>query len=190
MSRRLPLLLAPLVALALAAAGCNGDAGDTDHTAAQPSQAAGHRPSPAPATATGEPGTDGEGSHGDAPGAGTEYCRLLGTDFDALFNDIQGPQDADKVVDLMRRVAGTAPPKVRDDWRVLGGTFDEIQHALSRAARLQKQAEDKSLSPQQLLRRAYRLMQRTQALNDPRSQAAGAAVARHARHYCGLDLLG
>lgn len=196
MRRLPPLLLVPLLALAVALGGCNGD---PDETSADATPASGTTAPSAPGSGAGTPQDGADTQDGSeapdagkaaAPGAGTRYCTLLGSDFTTLFDHVDGPRDAGRVVDLMRQVAASAPPRVRDDWRVLGGAFDEIQQALAKAAALQRRAEDKSLSPEELQRRSLRLMKRTQELNDPRSQAAGEAVARHAQRYCGISLGG
>lgn len=183
MKRLVSGLLAPALALGMLTA-CNHKTDDASKTAAQaPSaQASGAGKTP------GGPSTTGP--TGDAPGAGTKYCKLLGTDFATLFANIKGPQDAAKVVGVMRQVADEAPPEVRDDWKVLSVTFDQMQTALSKAAKLQQEARDKKLSRKQLQERSARLMQETQALNTPQNKAAGEAVARNASQYCGISLGG
>ena len=172
MKRLVSGLLAPALALALLTA-CN-DKADGNSTEAR-SQA---------------PSAGASASPSGAPGAGTTYCKLLGTDFATLFANVKGPRDAAKVVRVMRRVADEAPPQVRDDWKVLSGAFGQMQTALGKAARLQQHARDKDISMKQLRQRSARLMRQTQAMNTPKNKAAGEAVARNAKTYCGITLGG
>lgn len=179
-----------LAALALGlglAAGCTGDQA-ADETGASETA------SVSPDTGEGSPeaGAESPGAAdpqvADGPGADTRYCELLATDFGALFDDIQGPDDVDQAMSVIGEIVDEAPTEVADEWQTMAGALDQMQQALSAAAQLQQDATSGELSDKQLAKRTEKLMQQMQALDTPENNAAGDAVAEHASEYCGIDL--
>jgi len=125
---------------------------------------------------------------GDAPGAGTKYCELLGTDFATLFANIQGPEDVNDAVDVIEEIANEAPAEVEDQWGVMQGALGTMKTALTKAAELQKKATAGDVSPEELQKETALLMKDMEALNTPENNKAGDAVSAHATEYCGLQL--
>jgi hypothetical protein len=111
-----------------------------------------------------------------APGAGTTYCKLLSTDFEQVFSSIHGP--------------GDAKPAVRKDWTIIGGALGRLRVALTKAAALQQEQQAGKISKQQLQKETRKLLQQTQALQTPQTQAAGQAISQNAASYCGVKLGG
>lgn len=184
MKRRLAGLVAGLVAPAVtvvAVAGCSGGAPVADETprAAASSSPGAASDDTAPTPSPVDPG---------APGAGTTYCRLLGTDLAGLFAGIRGPGDVDRAIGLVRRIADEAPPQVHDEWQTMAGALDELRTALVKAAALQEQAAAGQVDPERLREQAGKLMKDMQALDTPRNNRAGDTVAAQARRYCGLEI--
>jgi small-conductance mechanosensitive channel len=176
-------LTAPVLAIGLLTA-CNGNSDNGSNSADK-------APSSSPSAS--QPASGGPSSPAPtekAPGAGSKYCTLLSSDLSSLFNNIKGPKDAAKAVDAIKQVAAEAPSKVRDDWKVLDGSLGQVQVALTKAAKLQKEAKAGKVSKKQVQKEMTKLMQQTQSLSTPRSKAAGQAVAKNAADYCGLTLGG
>lgn len=180
MKRLLPALTVPVLTLCLLA-GCSGDG----------ENAASEDASPSPSTsAPAEKDQPSEPASVDpnAPGAGTEYCELLATDFASLFASIQGPEDVTDAIDVIRQIADEAPEEVRDEWGVMESALGTVQGALTKAAKLQKQAAEGEISPKKLQAQSEQLMKDMQALDTPENNKAGDAVAKHAEEYCGVKL--
>ena len=179
MRRTATALACPILAIGLALgllSGCNGN----DDSAKK----AAHSSSPAPKSATPSPAS------GSAAGAGTTYCKLLQTNFTSLFSSIRSPQDAQRAVQLMQKVAASAPPSMKNDWVVLGGALGKLRGALVEAAHLQEEQKAGKISKQQLKQKTTMLLQQTQSLQTPQTQAAGKAVVANASSYCGVRLGG
>jgi hypothetical protein len=179
MRRTATALACPILAVGLALgllSGCNGNNNDSAKKAA-------HSSSPAPKSAA--PTTSGK-----AAGANTTYCKLMQTDFQSLFSSIRSPQDAQRAVQLMQKVAASAPPSMKKDWVVLGGALGKLRGALVEAAHLQQEQKSGKISKQQLKQKTSMLLQETQSLQTPQTQAAGKAVVANASSYCGVRLGG
>jgi hypothetical protein len=179
MQRTATALACPILAIGLALgllSGCNGN----DNSAKK----AAHSSSPAPKSAAKSPAS------GKAAGAGTTYCKLLQTDFTSLFSSIHSPQDAQQAVQLLQRVAAAAPPSMKKDWSVLGGALGQLRGALVQAAKLQQEQKAGKISKKQLKVKTSMLLQQTQSLQTPKTQAAGRAVVANASSYCGVRLGG
>lgn len=189
MKRLVARLTAPVL-LAAAVAACSGG-GDTsaEDVATSAPTASGTADGSAAGDATEEPGSEPSAAPtGNAPGAGTEYCQLLGTDFAALFSAIRGPDDVTAAVDFIKRISDEAPPAVEDEWGVMEGALGEMESALRKAARLQQRVEAGQVSRKRLERQSAQLMEDMQALNTPENNRAGETIANHASEHCGLDL--
>jgi hypothetical protein len=179
-----PMLTAPLLAVSLLA-GCGGDAENADDTTDPTASAPSDKPSDEPSDG---PSGDPSAAAADAPGAGTKYCDLLGTDFATLFASIQGPEDVTAAVGVIGQIANQAPAKVEDEWHVMERAMGSMKGALVEAAELQKKAAAGKISQKQLKKQTARLMKDMEALNTPENNKAGDAVAAHASEYCGLQL--
>lgn len=177
MKRLLIGLTAPVLAVSLLA-GCGSD--DTSAEATQETASPSDAESP-----SGQPSED---AAGDAEGADTEYCKLLSTDFATLFANMQGPEDVNEAVGIMKQIADEAPADVEDDWAVMEGALGQMKGALLRAAELQKKAENGEISKTELQKQTATLMKDMQALDTPRNNKAGDAVSQHATKYCGISL--
>lgn len=177
MKRTPGLVAAPVLTLGLLAA-CSG--GET--TAAGDDGSPSVSESPAPSASPSGP------DPADAPGAGTTYCELLGTDFATLFADIQGPEDVENALGVVDQIVEEAPREVKSDWRVMSGALDSMENALKQAAELQELAASGEVNQKELQRKTQELMQGMQALDTPENAKAGDAVAEHATEYCGIDL--
>lgn len=163
-------LTAPVLALGLLTA-CNGAGSGTNNAAAKtPTHSTSDSASPS--------------------GAGSEYCKLLDADWTDMFANIKGPDDAAEAVTAVKKVAAAAPSELRDDWKVLGGTLDQMQGSLTKAAQLQKDAQSGKVGKRALRQKMTKLVRQTQGLSTPKSQAAGTAIAKHAGDYCGISLGG
>jgi len=180
------LTAAPLLALSLLT-GCGGDeTSSADETpsdagsSSAPSEDASTAPSPGD-----EPSDD---AAANAPGNGTKYCELLSTDFATLFANISGPEDVAAAIDIIEEIVAEAPAEVEKPWGRMQGTFGQVEDSLIQAARLQQQAASGKITPEQLQKRAARLMRERSALNTPANAKAGELVAKHATDYCGLTL--
>jgi hypothetical protein len=178
MRRTATALACPILAIGLALgtlSGCNGN----DNSSAKK---AAHSSSPAPKSAAPSPGK--------AAGAGTTYCKLLQTDFQTMFSSIRSPQDAQQAVQLLQKVAAASPQSMKKDWAVLGGAFGKLRGALVEAAHLQQEQKSGKISKAQLKQKTSMLLQQTQSLQTPQTQAAGKAVVANASSYCGVRLGG
>lgn len=181
-------LTAPVL-LAAAVTACSGGGDTSTEDAATSAPTASGTADGAAGDATEEPGSEpGDAATNNAPGAGTEYCQLLGTDFAALFSAIRGPDDVTAAVDFIKRISDKAPPAVEDEWGVMESALGEMESALRKAARLQQQVEAGQVSRKRLERQSAQLMEDMQALNTPENNQAGETVAKHASEHCGLDL--
>lgn len=169
MKRLLTAMTAAVFAVSLVA-GCGGD----ETKAEDPKE---------PATSE-----SADEATGDAPGAGTKYCELLGTDFATLFASIQNPEDANDAVEVIEQIADEAPAEVQEEWGVMEGALGTLKTALTQAADLQKKAAAGEVSTKELQEKSAKLLKDTQALNTPENNAAGDAVSAHATDYCGLKL--
>lgn len=129
-----------------------------------------------------------EAAEPEVPGEGTEYCKLLGTDFASVFAEIQGPEDVTKAVGMIEDVAAAAPDEVKGDWEKMNRALGGMEDALVKAAELQKQAEAGEVTRKKLERESKKLMKSMEALNTPENNRAGDAVAKHAGDYCGIKL--
>lgn len=193
MKRVLAAVTVPVLVASLLA-GCSDDqttaddspsSGPTTSSTGQPSQ-----PEQQPSDQASEPGAGAVTTDPNAPGAGTRYCDLLGTDFASLFASIQGPDDVTKAVDVIRQIADEAPPAVQDDWSVMRSALGQMQQGLEKAAALQKKAAEGKVSQKRLQEQTAKLMQDMQALDTPENNEAGQAVSEHASDYCGIKLGG
>lgn len=183
-------LLAGLTAPLLVATLLTGCSEDPEQPAAEDSPAAEQtEPSePSESSPSPEQPSDGNTTQSDAPGAGTPYCELLGTDLAMLFSGIQGPEDVEKAIGVIEEIAREAPPAVEDEWQVMHQALDQVEEGLTAAARLQKRAAEGKVSEKQLRSETKRLTEEMEALNTPANAEAGDEVARHASEYCGLAL--
>lgn len=179
MKRLLAGLTVPVLAVSLLS-GCGGDketkADDTTSS------------SPSPSSPDDQPSDGSASVDPDAPGAGSAYCELLGTDFADLFSNIKGPEDVTAAVDVIEKIADEAPDDVQDEWGVMEGALGEMQGALTKAAALQKKAAAGKVSQQKLQQETAKLMKDMQALDTPENNKAGDAVSKHASEYCGISL--
>lgn len=179
-----------LAALALGlglAAGCTGDQAADETDASGTASVSPDTGAESPEAGAESPGA-ADPQVADGPGADTRYCELLATDFGALFDDIQGPDDVDQAMSVIGEIVDEAPTEVSDEWQTMAGALDQMQQALAAAAQLQQDATSGELSDKQLAKRTEKLMQQMQALDTPENNAAGDAVAEHASEYCGIDL--
>jgi hypothetical protein len=174
MSRTATGIVTFVLALGLLS-GCSG--GDS-------SASASHQASKSPS------GAASAASPSAAAGAGTTYCKLLSTDFEQVFSSIHGPGDAKRAVALLQKVANSSPPAVRKDWTIIGGALGRLRVALTKAAALQQEQQAGKISKQQLQKETRKLLQQTQALQTPQTQAAGQAISQNAASYCGVKLGG
>lgn len=186
MRRLLAGLAAPLLAVSLLS-GCGGadepaadDAPSTDPSSSAPDEEPSEDAPP-----TEEPSQD---VTADAAGADTKYCELLGTDFATLFANISGPEDVVKAIGIIKQIAGEAPPKVEDEWGRMQGALGQVEGALTKAAKLQKQAADGKVTAKQLQKQTVKLTKDMEALSTPANDRAGDVVAKHASDYCGVTL--
>lgn len=124
----------------------------------------------------------------NAPGATSEYCKLLGADFASMFGGIRGPEDVDKAIGMVEDVADAAPQEIRKDWATMNTALGSMRTALKEAAVLQQKAEAGEVSKKRLQRESERLMKSMESLNTPENNKAGDAVAEHATDYCGINL--
>lgn len=176
MNRALAALTVPILALALLA-GCS----EEEQSAPKAEATVSSSPS-------GGPSSSGPSVDPDAPGADTEYCRLLATDFATVFASIQGPEDVEKAVGMIRDIVDAAPADVADEWQTMAGALDEMEGALTKAAELQQKAAAGKISQKELQKQSMKLQQDMQALNTPENNKAGKAVSEHAAEYCGVQL--
>lgn len=189
MNRLLTGLAGPVLALSLLAACSDGGSTDADtEPTAEPNTSAPSAGESDDADPGEESNAPTEDATADAPGAGTRYCELLGTDFATLFANIQGPEDVQAAVAIIEDIADEAPEEVADEWQVMRGALSSMQGALTRAAELQKKAEAGEITPKQMQKQTAQLMKDMEALNTPENNEAGEAVATHATEYCGLQL--
>lgn len=164
MKRLLAGLTVPVLAIALLS-GCGGGDKETkadDSTSSSPSPS--------------------------APGAGSKYCELLGTDFASLFANIKGPEDVTAAVGVIKKIADEAPEDVQEEWGTMESALGQMKGALTKAAELQKKAAAGKVSQQKLQRETAKLMKDMQALDTPENNQAGDAVSKHASEYCGISL--
>lgn len=182
MKRLLASLTAPLLAVSLLA-GCSDaeepSAGDNPSTETSPSA-----PEDDPSAA--EDGADD--AAGDAAGAGTEYCKLLSTDFATLFANIKGPDDVAEAIGIIKQIGSAAPAEVEGEWGRMQGALGQVESALTKAAQLQKKAAAGDVTSEQLQKQTAKLSKDMQTLNTPANAKAGDTVAKHATDYCGLTL--
>ena len=183
MKRLLAGLTVPVLALSLLS-GCGGD----EETSADDTTSS----SPSPSTPSDEPSdepSDGSASvDPDAPGAGTKYCDLLGTDFASLFANIQGPEDVNKAVGMIEQIADEAPSEVEDQWGLMSTAFQRSAGPLKEYAELQRKAAEGKISKEKVQKDTARLMQKMQEFDKPENAKAGDAVSKHASEYCGIKL--
>lgn len=183
--KRLPAALtAPVVAFALLA-GCSGGGSSTDSA-----EETGAESTPTPSEPAEESPSAGasDPAVANAPGADTEYCKLLSTDFATLFSSIQGPDDVTKAIDVIEDIVAEAPPEVADEWKTMSGALDDMEGALRKAAELQEQAASGKVSQKELQRKTQDLMKDMESLDTPQNNEAGDTVAKHAADYCGVTL--
>lgn len=178
MKRTLGRVAAPVLALGLLAACSGGETTAGDATDSSPSVS--ESPSPAESPSGPDPA--------DAPGAGSTYCELLGTDFATLFADIQGPEDVEDALGVVDQIVEEAPDEVKQEWRVMSGALGSMEKALKQAAELQELAASGEVDQKELQDKTQQLMQDMQALDTPENAKAGDAVAKHASEHCGIDL--
>lgn len=179
MKRLLAELVVPVLALTVLS-GCGGD----QETKADEATST----SPSPSAPVDDPSEGSAEPDPDAPGAGTKYCELLSTDFATLFANIQGPEDVDEAVAVIKRIADEAPAEVESEWAVMESALADMNGALIRAAELQEQAAAGKVSKEKMQRETAKLMKDMQALDTPENNQAGDAVAKHASEYCGVSL--
>lgn len=177
-------LIAALTVPVLAGTALTGCSGEDEKTNADATTST----SPSPSTASEQPSEGKPSVDPDAPGAGSAYCDLLSTDFASLFSNIQGPEDVEKAVGVVEKIADEAPAEVKQEWGVMEGALGQMKGALTQAAALQKKASEGKVSKQQLQKESARLMKDMQALDTPENNKAGDAVSKHAGEYCGVKL--
>lgn len=193
MKRLLAAVAAPAVLVASAAAltGCSGDdqpaAGEQASATTSPSGAASPQDGGSSGASPQSPGAS-TSAQANAPGAGTRYCTLLSSDLAVLFSSIQGPEDVQKAVGVVRDIADEAPPEVADEWATMSGALDQLESALRKAAALQQKAADGEISQKKLQKQSARLMDDMKKLDTPANNEAGDAVVAHAQEYCGVKL--
>jgi hypothetical protein len=181
---RLPVALSAALLALVPLAGCGGGAGNDEPAADAPASSA------APSSSEPSPSPGSPKANDAAPGAGTKYCDLLGSDLVAVFDAIKGPRDAARAVGIVEKIAQEAPEDIRGDWAVLSASLDQVQVSLTKAAQLQEDARSGKLSQAEARRAIMKLIKQNQALATPKTQAAGKAVADHAGAYCGLSFGG
>ncbi len=184
------LTAVPLLALS-ALSGCGGGGGETssaDDTPSAGSSSSAPAEDPSPAPSAGDEPSASDDAAADAPGNGTKYCELLGTDFATLFANVQGPEDVAAAIDIIEQIGAEEPAEVEEQWGRIEGALGQVEDALTQAARLQKQAASGKVTPEQLQKQSARLTKDMQALNTPANAKAGDVVAKHATEYCGLTL--
>ncbi len=173
--RRLTAALTTALLAASVLTGCGGDAEESAAPAETPTTEAPTETPTAESTAA-------------APGAGTTYCKLLGTDFAALFGEIQGPEDVAAAIGMIERIGNEAPPEVEKEWGRMQSALGQVEDALTEAARLQKQAASGKVGQKELREQTKKLTAQMQSLNTPANAKAGDAVAEHAGRHCGVQL--
>jgi len=142
--------------------------------------------SSAPSAAAGSTDAPAPQGEAQAPGATTEYCRLLRTDLASVFGSVRGPDDVTEAVDMISRIGRAAPAEVRPQWRVMEAALDRIKGALREAARLQQRVEAGEIGQRELARKSQELTRSMRGLDTARNERAGSAVAEHAADYCGV----
>lgn len=182
MRRLLASLTAPLLAVSLLA-GCGG--ADETSSSQEPSN---DTSSSAPAEDESQDPTATENPAENAPGAESEYCKLLGTDFASMFANIKGPEDVTKAIGMIKQIGSAAPDEVADEWNLMQGALGQVENAMTQAARLQQQAAEGDVSPEELQKQTEKLTKDMESLDTPANAKAGDAVAKHAEEYCGLAL--
>jgi hypothetical protein len=197
MKRTLSALAATLLAATLVT-GCGGDPEPADTAGESVSES----PTPEGDAAAGEEETpdvtepaetdpaapeDGSGD-ANAPGAGSEYCDLIGKDLTGLLSVFASPADIPGVMSTLDKVAEAAPDEVADDWSVISSALDKVSGSMQEAVELQEKAAAGTMTDAELRKEGARLMEEMKAIDTPENRAAGDAVSKHAQEHCGTKL--
>ncbi|MBO9521855.1 MAG: hypothetical protein J7518_09985 [Nocardioidaceae bacterium] len=133
---------------------------------------------------------------GDDKGSSSKgYCDLLKDSQSELNtlsgNDVPDAKEFEKFLDRADDLAKEAPAAVKDDWKVLDGTLDDLQKALDDAGiTLQQLSEAASgKMPEGLdASKLQALGTKLQGLSSEKLTKATAAIQKHAKDECGVDL--
>ena len=137
----------------------------------------------------------GCGGNDDGSTAGKGYCGELKSarkELDALSgNAVPNDKDFATFLDRARKLRDEAPAAVKDDWKVLDGTLEDLKKAFDDAGITLEQfsqAASGANPPGVDAAKLQQLGTKLQGLSNDKLEKATEAIQKHAKDECKIDL--